>query len=256
MTKLNLKRPLAFIDLETTGVNVSSDRIVEICILKLLPGGNKEMKTWRVNPGIPIPKSSTDIHGITDVDIKDSPRFSELAPAIMKFMDNCDIAGYNSNKFDVPLLVEEFLRLDMEFDVRTRKLVDVQNIFHQMEQRTLVAAYRFYCNKELENAHSAEGDTVATQEILEAQIEKYKDLKNDVSFLHEFSARNNCVDLAGRIIYNEKGVEVFNFGKHKDKCVEDIFRSEPSYYQWMMDGDFPLYTKKVITAIRLRAFNK
>lgn len=256
MTKLNLRRPLAFIDLETTGVNVSSDRIVEICILKLLPGGNKEMKTWRVNPGMPIPKSSTDIHGITDEDIKDAPRFSELAPAIQKFLDNCDIAGYNSNKFDVPLLVEEFLRLDIEFDVRSRRLVDVQNIFHQMEQRTLVAAYRFYCNKELENAHSAEGDTVATQEILEAQIEKYKDLKNDVSFLHDFSARNNCVDLAGRIIYNDKGVEVFNFGKHKDKCVEDIFRSEPSYYQWMMDGDFPLYTKKVITAIRLRAFNK
>ena len=256
MTKLNLKRPLAFIDLETTGVNVASDRIVEICILKLLPGGNKEMKTWRVNPGIPIPKPSIDIHGITDEDVKDAPRFSELAPAVYKFLDNCDIAGYNSNKFDVPLLVEEFLRVDIDFDVRGRKLVDVQNIFHQMEQRTLIAAYRFYCNKELENAHSAEGDTIATQEILEAQIEKYHDLRNDITFLHEFSARNNCVDLAGRIVYNEKGEEVFNFGKHKDKRVEEIFKTEPSYYQWMMDGDFPLYTKKVITAIRLRSFNK
>lgn len=256
MTRLNLRRPLAFIDLETTGVNVGSDRIVEICILKLLPGGNKEMKTWRVNPTIPIPQHSTDIHGITDEDIKDSPTFTEIAHTVSQFLDNCDIAGYNSNKFDVPLLVEEFLRCDVDFDVRGRKLVDVQNIFHQMEQRTLIAAYRFYCNKELENAHSAEADIVATQEILEAQLAKYQDLKNDVNFLHDFSARNNCVDLAGRIVYNDKGEEVFNFGKHKDKCVEEVFRSEPSYYQWIMDGDFPLYTKKVVTAIRLRAFNK
>lgn len=256
MTKLSLRRPLAFIDLETTGVNVGSDRIVEISILKLLPGGNKEMKTWRVNPTIPIPKQSTDIHGITDEDVKDAPTFSELAHAIAQFIDNCDFAGYNSNKFDVPLLAEEFLRAGLDFDMRNRKLIDVQNIFHQMEQRTLVAAYRFYCNKELENAHSAEADIIATQEILEAQIERYKELKNDVNFLHDFSARNNCVDLAGRIVYNDKGEEVFNFGKHKDKKVTEVFRTEPSYYQWMMDGDFPLYTKKVITAIRLREFNK
>lgn len=256
MTKLSLRRPLAFIDLETTGVNVGSDRIVEISILKLLPGGNKEMRTWRVNPTIPIPKQSTDIHGITDEDVKDAPTFSELAHAIAQFIDNCDFAGYNSNKFDVPLLAEEFLRAGLDFDMRNRKLIDVQNIFHQMEQRTLVAAYRFYCNKELENAHSAEADIIATQEILEAQIERYKELKNDVNFLHDFSARNNCVDLAGRIVYNDKGEEVFNFGKHKDKKVTEVFRTEPSYYQWMMDGDFPLYTKKVITAIRLREFNK
>lgn len=256
MTKLSLRRPLAFIDLETTGVNVGSDRIVEISILKLFPGGNKEMRTWRVNPTIPIPKPSTDIHGITDEDIKDAPTFSELAHTIAQFVDNCDFAGYNSNKFDIPLLAEEFLRAGLDFDMRNRKLIDVQNIFHQMEQRTLIAAYRFYCNKELENAHSAEADIMATQEILEAQIERYKDLKNDVNFLHDFSARNNCVDLAGRIVYNDKGEEVFNFGKHKDKKVVEVFRNEPSYYQWMMDGDFPLYTKKVITAIRLREFNK
>ena len=256
MTKLSLRRPLAFIDLETTGVSVGSDRIVEISILKLFPGGNKDMKTWRVNPTIPIPKQSTDIHGISDEDIKDAPTFRDLAHTIAQFIENCDFAGYNSNKFDIPLLAEEFLRVGLDFDLGNRKLVDVQNIFHMMEQRTLIAAYRFYCNKELENAHSAEADIMATQEILEAQIERYKDLKNDVNSLHDFSARNNCVDLAGRIIYNDKGEEVFNFGKHKDKPVVEVFKNEPSYYQWMMDGDFPLYTKKVITAIRLRAFNK
>jgi DNA polymerase III subunit epsilon len=268
MTVLNLKRPLALIDLETTGVNPGSDRIVEISVLKVFPGGEKITKTKRINPTIPIPIQSSEIHGIYDNDVKDCPTFKAIAKDLEKFLENCDLAGYNSNRFDIPLLVEEFLRAGIDFEVKNRKLIDVQNIFHFMEQRTLVAAYRFYCNKELENAHSAEADILATFEVLEAQIKKYEGVEvldkkgnkylpvqNDINALHEVSSRNDCVDLAGRIIYNEKGIEVFSFGKHKDKSVEEIFKKEPSYYQWMMDGDFPLYTKKVITAIRLRGLN-
>lgn len=253
--KIQLERPLAFIDLETTGVNVGSDRIVELSILKIFPDGTKETKTKRINPTIPIPKSSSEIHGIYDKDVADAPTFKSIGKSLIQFLDNCDFAGYNSNKFDIPLLAEEFLRAEIDFDLTDRKLIDVQNIFHQMEQRTLVAAYKFYCQKELENAHSAEADIIATFEVLEAQLEKYDTLKNDINFLHEFSSRSNNADLAGRIVFNDKGVEVFNFGKHKDKSVEEIFKSEPSYYKWMMDGDFPLYTKKVITSIRLRAMN-
>ena len=253
--KLNLTKPLAFFDLETTGVNVGNDRIVEISILKLNPDGSRDVKTKRINPTIPIPKDSSDIHGIYDKDVKDCPAFKNVAHELEKFIQNCDLAGYNSNKFDVPLLVEEFLRAGIEFDIKGRKLVDVQNIFHQMEQRTLSAAYKFYCKKELTNAHSAEADISATCEILEAQLDRYPELQNDVNFLHTFSYKTKSVDLAGRIIYNAKGVEVFNFGKHTGKSVEEVFKNEPSYYKWMMDGDFPLYTKRVITNIRMRAMS-
>lgn len=236
---------------------MASDRIVELSVLKLFPDGTKEVRTKRINPTIQIPEESSRIHGIYNKDVEDAPTFKAVAKSLAAFLENCDLAGYNSNKFDIPLLVEEFLRADIDFEVKGRRLIDVQNIFHQMEQRTLIAAYKFYCNKALENAHSAEADILATHEILEAQIQKYEDLKNDMDFLHEFSSRNNCVDLAGRIILNDKGVEVFNFGKHSGKAVVDVFKSEPSYYKWMMDGDFPLYTKKVITQIRLKgAFNQ
>ena len=251
MTRLKLNRPLAFIDLETTGINVASDRIVEIAILKLMPNGDKEMKTMRINPTIPIPALVTKIHGISDDDVKDSPTFKACAKMLFAYLEGCDLAGYNSNKFDVPLLAEEFLRADVEFDISNRKLVDVQNIFHKMEQRTLSAAYLFYCKRPLENAHSADADITATWEILEAQLEKYSELKNDVNFLHEFSSRTNNVDLAGRIILNDKGVACFSFGKHNGKPVSEVFEKEPSYYNWMMNGDFPLYTKKVLTQLRL-----
>lgn len=251
MTRLKLNRPIAFIDLETTGVNVASDRIVEIAILKIHPNGDKEMKSQRINPTITIPPEIVAIHGISNEDVKDAPTFKEVARQWANFLDGCDLGGYNSNKFDVPLLAEEFLRADVEFDASTRKLVDVQNIFHRMEQRTLAAAYQFYCNKPLEHAHSAEADIAATHEVLEAQLERYPELKTDVDFLADFSSRTNNVDLAGRIVYNAKGVAVFNFGKHNGKPVIDVFTAEPSYYNWMMNGDFPLYTKKVITKIRL-----
>lgn len=251
MTKMKLTRPIAFIDLETTGVNVASDRIVEIAILKIMPNGDKEMKSMRINPTIPIPPETTVIHGITDEDVKDSPVFKDVAKQIYAFLEGCDLGGYNSNKFDVPVLAEEFLRCDVEFDVSTRKLVDVQNIFHRMEQRTLAAAYQFYCGKPLVNAHSAAADIEATYQVLEAQLERYPELKTDTDFLADFSSRTNNVDLAGRIIYNSKNIPVFNFGKHNGKPVTEVFTKEPSYYSWMMSGDFPLYTKKVITKIRL-----
>ncbi len=252
MTKLKLTRPLAFIDLETTGINVASDRIVEIAILKLMPNGDKEMKSMRINPTIPIPALVTKIHGISDEDIKDSPTFKDAAVMLHKYIEGCDLAGYNSNKFDIPLLAEEFLRSEIEFDVSKIKLVDVQNIFHKMEQRTLAAAYLFYCGRPLENAHSADADITATWEILEAQLERYKELQNDVDFLSDFSSRSNNVDLAGRIVFNEQGIPVFSFGKHNGKPVTEIFEKEPSYYNWMMNGDFPLYTKKVLTQLRLQ----
>ncbi|MEQ8909220.1 MAG: exonuclease domain-containing protein [Vicingaceae bacterium] len=253
---LKLKKPIVFFDLETTGVDVAKDRIVEISIMKLHPDGKKEVKTRRVNPEMPIPKESSEIHGIYDEDVKDEPTFKALAKSLAKFIGNSDLAGFNSNKFDVPLLVEEFLRVGVDFEISNRNLVDVQNIFHKMEQRTLVAAYKFYCGKELIDAHSAEADIKATYEVLESQIEKYEDLENDVDFLAEFSQRNKTVDLMGRIVYNEDGIEVFNFGKHKGKAVTEILEKQPSYYAWMMDGDFPLYTKKVLTAIKLKSFNQ
>lgn len=254
--KLKLKKPIVFFDLETTGVDVSKDRIVEIAILKLNPDGKREIKTRRVNPEMPIPIQSSEIHGIYDEDVKDEPTFRALAKSLAQFIGQSDLAGYNSNKFDVPLLAEEFLRVGVDFDLENRKCVDVQNIFHKMEQRTLVAAYKFYCEKDLIDAHSAEADITATYEVLEAQLERYDELENDVDFLAEFSERQRNADLVGRIVFDENNVEVFNFGKHKGKSVQEVFQKEPSYYSWMMDGDFPQYTKKVLTAIKLRGFNK
>jgi DNA polymerase-3 subunit epsilon len=209
-----------------------------------------------VNPEMPIPKQTSEIHGIYDEDVKDEPTFKALAKSLSNFIGNSDLAGYNSNKFDVPLLAEEFLRVGVDFEIENRSLVDVQNIFHKMEQRTLVAAYKFYCGKDLTNAHSAEADNTATYEVLEAQLEKYEALENNVKFLSEFSQRTKNVDLMGRIVYNDEGVEVFNFGKNKGVPVTEVLKKQPSYYSWMMDGDFPLYTKKVLTAIKLRSFNK
>lgn len=256
MTNLTLTRPLAFIDLETTGVNVASDRIIEIAILKIHPNGDRDSKCMKINPGRPIPAETTAIHHITDDDVKDAPTFKQSARMLYDYIDGCDLAGYNSNKFDIPLLAEEFLRAEIEFDITHRKLIDVQNIFHKMEQRTLSAAYLFYCGKPLINAHSAEADTLATYEILEAQVVRYDSLKTDVPFLSDFSKNTRNVDLMGRIVYNDKDIPVFNFGKHTGKPVTDVFEKEPSYYNWMMDGDFPLYTKKVITKIRLEMRKK
>jgi DNA polymerase-3 subunit epsilon len=254
MIKLN--KALAVFDLETTGVKVATDRIVEISIVKVLPGGDKESLTRRINPGIPIPAEASAVHGIFDEDVKDKPLFKDAAHELKNYIADCDLAGYNCLNFDVPLLVEEFLRVGIDFDVKSRKIIDVQNIFHKMEQRTLSAAYKFYCQKNLENAHSAEADTLATYEVLEAQLERYPELQNDVKFLHDFSIRNRNVDFAGHIIFNEKNEEVINFGKHKGKVVTAVLTAEPSYYNWMMAADFPQYTKKVLTEIRLRSFNK
>ncbi|HET6243419.1 MAG: 3'-5' exonuclease [Bacteroidetes bacterium] len=253
--KLNLTRPLAFFDLETTGINVGSDRIVEIAILKVHPNGEKETLTHRINPTIPIPAGASAVHGIFDKDLIGKPTFKELGSKLADFLENCDLAGYNSNKFDVPLLVEEFLRAGIDFEIKGKKLIDVQTIFHILEPRTLAGALRFYCNQELTNAHQAEADILATYDVLMAQLEKYDQLQNDVNFLHDFSARGKNADLAGRITFNANGIEVFNFGKHKDKVVEEVFKLEPSYYDWMMNGDFPLSTKNVITALRLKSKN-
>ncbi len=253
---LTLNKPLAFIDLETTGVTVGSDRIVEISILKLMLNGDKQVFTKRINPEIPIPLFASQVHGIYDNDIANEPTFGQLALEIANFIGNADLAGYNSNKFDVPLLVDEFLRVDFSFDMKGRKMVDVQNIFHKMEQRTLSAAYKFYCNKEIINAHSAEADILATYEVFIAQLERYPDLPKDIEGLQQFTAMNQNVDLAGRVVFNDKKQEVFNFGKHKGKTVDDVFSKEPSYYDWMMKGDFSAETKQVLTALRLRTFNK
>lgn len=263
--KLNLKRPLAFFDLETTGVMIGIDRIVEISILKIHPDGAEEIKTYRINPEMPIPLASSLVHGIYDEDVKDEPKFSEKAQELADFLDNCDLAGYNSNKFDIPMLLEEFLRAGVDFDLEGRRFVDVQNIFHQMEQRTLKAAYQFYCGKTIENAHSAEADIKATYEVLLAQLERYQDaewedkkgnvskpVQNDVEALHAFTNLSRPVDFAGRMVYNEEGEEIFNFGKHKGKRVEDVFHAEPSYYAWMKQGDFPLYTKRCLEKIWIR----
>lgn len=256
MTQLKLNRPLVFLDLETTGVNVGADRIVEISLLKIHPNGSRESKTWRINPTIPIPAEVTAIHHITNEDVKECPTFSDVAKDINAFIGGCDLAGYNSNKFDIPLLIEEFTRVGIHLDLINRKLVDVQNIFHKMEQRTLSAAYKFYCDKNLEGAHGAEADSLATYEVLLAQLEKYDSLKNDVDFLSQFSSVTKNVDLAGRIVFNEKGEETFNFGKYKGKLVSEIFKTDTSYYDWMMKGDFATNTKNVITQIRLKNFNK
>ncbi len=253
MAKLNLTKPIVFFDLETTGINVSKDRIVEICVLKVEPNGNESIKTWRVNPTIPIPEKASRVHGIYDKDVKDEPTFAELGKEIAKFIGSSDLAGYNSNKFDIPLLVEEFLRADIDFDIKKRKLVDVQVVFFKKEPRTLSAAYKFYCNKDLENAHTAEADVLATYEVLKSQIDKYDDIKNDINQISKFSSQFKSADFAGMIIFNGKNQEVFNFGKHKGKLVSEVFQKEPGYYSWIMNADFPLYTKKVLTAIKLRS---
>ncbi len=250
--KLNLKRPIIFFDLETTGVDVANDRIVEISMIKVMPDGEEITRTRRLNPGIHIPEEATAVHGIKDEDVKDCPSFAQVAKSLEQFIRGCDFGGFNSNRFDLPVLVEEFLRAGIDVDLKRRRFVDVQNIFHKKEQRTLVAAYKFYCDKDLTDAHSAEADTRATYEVLMSQLDRYADLANDVDQLAEFSAQGNWADFAGRILYNEKGEEIFGFGKYKGRLVEEVFRIEPSYYSWMMTGDFPLYTKKVITEIRMR----
>ena len=250
--KLNLKRPLVFFDLETTGVDTAKDRIVEISMVKVMPDGEEIVRTRLINPQMHIPEDATAIHGITDEDVKDQPTFAQIAKSLYKFIEGCDFGGFNSNRFDLPMLVEEFLRAGVDVDFKSRKFIDVQNIFHKMEQRTLVAAYKFYCDKDLTDAHSAEADTRATYEVLKAQLDRYTELQNDVTALAEFSARGETADYAGRIGFNEKGEEIFNFGKYKGVKVSEVFQREPSYYDWMMKGDFPLYTKKVITEIRLR----
>lgn len=260
--ELQLKRPLAFFDLETTGVNIAVDRIVELCILKVLPGGVEEVLTMRINPGMPIPAESSMFHGIYDEDVKDLPFFRQRAEEVRAFLGDADLAGYNSNKFDVPMLMEEFLRAGVDFSLEGRAFVDVQNIFHQMEQRTLKAAYRFYCDSNLDNAHTAEADVRATYEVLKAQLTKYEGaayedkhgnvstpVVNDVAALHKFTNLSNPVDFAGRLVYDEDGDPCINFGKHKGKKVIHVFEVEPSYYAWMQNGDFPLYTKKVLEGL-------
>ena len=254
--KLNVRNPLAFIDLETTGIDVTNDRIVEIAVVKIYPDGKEEVRCRRVNPTIPIPKEASAVHGITDVDVKDEPTFKEIAKSLAQMLEGCDFAGFNSNKFDFPLLAEEFLRAGIDFDFHKRRFIDVQTIFHKMEKRTLEAAYKFYCQKDLTDAHSAEADTLATYEVLKAQLDMYPDLENDVEWLASFSSHTRNVDFAGRIVLDDKDVEVFNFGKYKGRSVAEIFEKEPSYYAWMMNGDFPLYTKKVLTNIYLKLRNK
>ncbi len=250
---LNLANCIVFFDLETTGVNIAKDRIVEISVLKVYPNGKEEQKTIRVNPEMPIPKEASEVHGIYDEDVKDCPTFKEIAKDLARYMEGCDLGGYNSNRFDIPLLAEEFLRVGVDFDMRKRKFVDVQTIFHKMEQRTLSAAYRFYCDKSLEDAHTASADTAATYEVLKAQLERYGDkLENNIEFLSKFSTQNNMVDFAGFIVYNDKGEEVFNFGKNKGVPVEKVLREQPGYFSWIINSEFPLYTKKVLTEIKLR----
>jgi DNA polymerase-3 subunit epsilon len=252
---LNLTKPICFFDLETTGVNISKDRIVEISILKVYPDGKEEGKTWLVNPEMTIPKEVIAIHGITNEKVANEPTFKELAKEINTMIKGCDLGGFNSNRFDIPLLAEEMLRAEMDFEMKNRVSVDVQTIFHKMEQRTLVAAYKFYCDKDLEDAHSAEADTNATFEVLKAQIEKYSELKNDTNFLADFSSRKKFADFAGFITYNKADEECFSFGKHKNKRVVDVLENEPGYFGWLLNADFPRYTKKVLTAIKLRSFN-
>jgi len=252
---LNLTKPICFFDLETTGINITHDRIVEISILKVFPNGNKESKTWLVNPEMKIPKEVVEIHGITDEKVANEPTFKELAKEIYNMIKDSDLGGFNSNRFDIPLLAEEMLRAEIDFDMKNCLAVDVQTIFHKMEQRTLTAAYKFYCGKDLEGAHGAEADTNATYEVLKAQVAKYDDLENDTKFLAEFSSRKKFADFAGFISYNKKGEECFSFGKHKGKLVTDVLESEPGYFGWLLNADFPLYTKKVLTAIKLRSFN-
>ena len=253
--ELKLTRPICFFDLETTGINVAKDRIVEISILKVYPNGNKESKTWLVNPQIPIPKEVTAIHGISDEKVANEPTFKDLAREIADLIKDADLGGFNSDRFDIPLLAEEMLRAEMEFDMKNRVAVDVQTIFHKMEKRTLEAAYKFYCDKELTNAHSAAADTEATYEVLKSQLDRYQELDNDIKKLSEFTQRKKSLDFAGFIVEDNHGAAVFSFGKHKNKKVKEVLAKEPGYYGWIQNADFPLYTKKILTQIRLEDFN-
>ena len=250
--KLKLKRPIVFFDLETTGVDTANDRIVEISMIKVMPDGEEITRTRRLNPEMPIPAEATAVHGITDEDVKDQPTFAQVAKSLAQFIQGCDFGGFNSNRFDLPVLAEEFLRAGVDVDLKRRRFVDVQTIFHKKEQRTLVAAYKFYCNRDLEDAHSAEADTRATYEVLKAQIDHYDDLENDIDFLADFSTQHRCADFAGYILYDDHEEEIFGFGKYKGRRVSEVLRSDPGYYAWMSNGDFPLYTKRVLTEIRLR----
>lgn len=254
--KLNLTRPIAFFDLETTGTQPATDCIVEIAIHKVHPQGETETYVRRVNPGKPIPKEASLIHGIYDEDVKDAPRFKDLAPEINAFLDNTDLAGFNSNRFDIPLLVEEFLRIGMDFSMENRRTIDILHIYHKMEQRNLSAAYKFYCGKELTNAHQAESDVIATYEVALAQLEKYDALQNDMDFLHRFTSNESMVDFGGRFVRDSNGLEIFNFGKHKGRSVKEVLMREPSYYAWMMDGDFPLHTKKMLRDLKQKYLGK
>ncbi len=267
--ELNLKKPIIFFDLETTGINIAKDRIVEISYIKAYPGGQEETDTIRLNPTIPISEEASSIHGITNEDVKNCPPFSEIAKDIAKIFQGCDLAGYNSNNFDIPMLAEEFIRAEVDIDLQKNRFIDVKVIFHKMEQRTLSAAYAFYCNKELECAHSAQADTLATYEILKAQLDRYNGMtsknakgeesepfSNDIDVLSRFSSHNKNVDFAGRFVYDNKGRETINFGKYKGLPVEDVLKKDPGYFGWIMNNDFPLYTKKILTNIKLRLMNK
>lgn len=253
--QLNLNKPICFFDLETTGISITKDRIVEISILKVNPDGSEEKKTWLVNPEMQIPEVVIAVHGITNEKVANEPTFKELAKEINSWIKDADLGGFNSNRFDIPLLAEEMLRAGVDFDMKNRQSVDVQTIFHKMEQRTLTAAFKFYCDKSLDDAHSAEADTMATYEVLKAQLDRYDDLENNTAFLADFSSRKKLADFAGFIAYDKEGDECFSFGKHKGKKVTEILEKEPGYFGWLLSADFPLYTKKVLTAIKLRAFN-
>lgn len=252
---LQLTKPLAFIDLETTGVNLGTDRIVEIAIVKLLTDGSQTVKRKLINPEIPIPKTSSDLHGITDDMVKEAPTFKQLAQELKQILDGCDLAGYNSNRFDIPLLVEEFLRSGVEFDMKGRRMLDVQQIFYKMEPRTLAAAYQFYCGKTLDGAHSAAVDASATYEVLQSQLQRYESLGNTVDSILKSIGEEPIVDFAKRFVW-DNGVEVFNFGKFKGRPVADVLRAEPQYYDWMMKGDFPQHTKQKLTEIYTRTLLK
>ena len=253
--ELKLNRPICFFDLETTGIDVAKDRIVEISIFKVYPNGNKESKTWLVNPTIPIPPQSTAVHGITNEKVANEPTFKELAGQVHAMIKAADLVGFNSESFVIPLLDEEILRVEVDYDIKNRVSVDVQTIFHKKEERTLSAAYKFYCNGSLENAHSAEADTMATYEILKAQLDRYEDLENDMKTLSEFTTRKKSVDFAGFIALNAEGQEIFTFGKHKGALVDEVLDKEPGYFGWIQNAEFPLYTKKVLTGIKLRKLN-
>lgn len=252
---LSLKKPICFFDLETTGINISKDRIVEISILKVHSNDREERYTKRINPTIPIPPETTAVHDISDADVANAPTFKDVAKEIHNLIKDSDLGGFNSNRFDIPLLAEEMLRAQVDFDMKNRQSIDVQNIFHKMEQRTLSAAYKFYCDKNLDDAHSVEADTQATYEVLKAQLDKYDTLENNTKFLAEFSARKKFADFTEFIIFNKEGDECFSFGKHKSKRVVDVLDQEPGYFGWLLNTDFPLYTKKVLTGIRLRSMN-